>query len=121
GVLDTLRGLRSIDVGTGGESTAMPVAIHPYSEVISDAFGGLKLTLYADHYTWEFVPMPGETFTDRGSGTCHGGVDEGCRRPPAGPASSRTGGLRCPGRPGTAAPGSPPPARPWTGEPGRPA
>src|SRR5213080_2616520 len=71
GVLDTLRGLRSIDVGTGGESTAMPVAIHPYSEVISDAFGVLKLTLYADHYTWEFVPMPGETFTDRGSGTCH--------------------------------------------------
>jgi len=71
GVLDTLRGLRSIDVGTGGESTAMPVALHPYSEVISDAFGVLKLTLYADHYTWEFVPMPGETFTDRGSGTCH--------------------------------------------------
>ena len=71
GVLDDARGLRAIDVGTGGESTAMPVALHPNREVISDAFGVLKLTLYADHYTWEFVPMPGQTFSDQGSGTCH--------------------------------------------------
>jgi len=71
GALDQVRGIRSIDVGTGGESTALPVAIHPNSEVISDAFGVLKLTLYADRYTWEFVPMPGETFSDQGSGTCH--------------------------------------------------
>ena len=71
GALDDARGLRSIDVGTGGESTAMPVAIHPNSEVISAAFGVLKLTLYADHYMWEFVPMPGQTFSDQGSGTCH--------------------------------------------------
>ncbi len=71
GALDDARGLRSIDVGTGGESTAMPVAIHPNSEVISAAFGVLKLTLYADHYTWEFVPMSGQTFGDQGSGTCH--------------------------------------------------
>ena len=71
GALDSMRGLRSIDVGTGGESTALPVAIHPNSEVISDAFGVLKLTLYADRYTWEFVPLPGETFHDQGSGTCH--------------------------------------------------
>ena len=71
GVVDTVRGLRSIDVGTGGESTALPVAIHPNSEVISDAFGVLKLTLYADRYSWEFVPMQGEAFTDRGTGRCH--------------------------------------------------
>src|SRR5207248_10365912 len=71
GALDQVRGIRSIGVGTGGESTALPVAIHPNSEVISDACGVLKLTLYADRYTWEFVPMPGETFSDRGSGTCH--------------------------------------------------
>ena len=71
GGLDPVRGLRSIDVGTGGESTVLPVASHPNSEVISDAFGVLKLTLYADRYTWEFVPLPGETFHDQGSGTCH--------------------------------------------------
>ena len=71
GALDQVRGIRSINVGTGGESTALPVAIHSNSEAISDAFGVLKLTLYADRYTWEFVPLPGETFRDQGSGTCH--------------------------------------------------
>ena len=71
GALDDARGLRSIDVGTGGESTAMPVAIHPNSEVISAAYGVLKLTLYADHYTWQFIPMQGQSFSDQGSGTCH--------------------------------------------------
>ena len=71
GVVDNVQGIRSIDVGTGGESTALPVAIHPNSEVISDAFGVLKLTLYADHYTWQFVPMQGQSFSDQGSGTCH--------------------------------------------------
>src|SRR5947208_3120926 len=71
GAVGDAQGLRSIDVGTGGESTALPVAIHPNSEVISDAFGVLKLTLYADRYTWEFVPLAGETFHDQGSGTCH--------------------------------------------------
>jgi hypothetical protein len=71
GALDAQRGLRSINVGTGGESTALPIAMHPNSEVVSDAFGVLKLTLYADRYTWEFVPLAGETFRDQGSGTCH--------------------------------------------------
>jgi len=71
GAVDNVQGIRSIDVGTGGESTALPVAIHPNSEVISDAFGVLKLTLYADHYTWQFVPMQGQSFSDQGSGTCH--------------------------------------------------
>ena len=71
GVVDAQRGLRSIDVGTGGESTALPVAIHPNSELVSAAFGVLKLSLYRDRYTWEFVPLPGETFTDQGAGTCH--------------------------------------------------
>ena len=71
GVVDAQRGLRSIDVGTGGESTALPVAMHPNSELVSAAFGVLKLSLYRDRYTWEFVPLPGETFTDQGAGTCH--------------------------------------------------
>jgi len=71
GVVDNVQGIRSIDVGTGGESTAMPVAMHPNSEVVSDAFGVLKLKLYSDHYTWTFIPMQGESFTDQGSGTCH--------------------------------------------------
>ncbi len=38
-----------------------------------DTFGVLKLTLRADGYDWEFVPEPGKTFRDRGSGPCGGG------------------------------------------------
>jgi hypothetical protein len=30
----------------------------------------LKLTLRAGGYDWEFVPVAGKTFTDRGSGVC---------------------------------------------------
>jgi hypothetical protein len=34
-------------------------------------WGVLKLTLYTSTYTWEFVPIAGGTFTDKGTGTCH--------------------------------------------------
>jgi acid phosphatase type 7 len=37
----------------------------------STTFGVLVLTLYEDHYDWEFVPVAGESFTDRGEGVCH--------------------------------------------------
>jgi len=31
----------------------------------------LKLTLHPGAYDFQFVPAPGTTFTDSGSGTCH--------------------------------------------------
>jgi hypothetical protein len=31
----------------------------------------LKLTLHAESYTWEFVPVAGKTYTDSGSDACH--------------------------------------------------
>jgi len=65
-------GLRDIVAGTGGESHysfRTPIA---NSEVRnSTTFGVLKLTLSAGTYTWEFVPVAGQTFTDSGSGSCH--------------------------------------------------
>jgi calcineurin-like phosphoesterase family protein len=68
---DESGGLREFNVGTGGESTEMPIAIAQHSERLSDAFGVLKLTLDAGSYSWEFVPaVPGQ-FSDTGSGTCH--------------------------------------------------
>lgn len=71
GARDDARGIRQFNVGTGGESTAMPIAIAQHSEALSDAFGILKLTLDAGTYSWEFVPaVPGQ-FSDSGSGTCH--------------------------------------------------
>src|SRR5207247_2291183 len=34
-------------------------------------YGVLKLTLSSTGYTWNFIPVAGQSFTDSGSGTCH--------------------------------------------------
>ena len=72
GTADPVRGIRHFTVGTGGApltSIGTPVA---NSEVRSNsAHGVLKLTLRAEGYDWQFVPVAGKTFTDSGSGTCH--------------------------------------------------
>lgn len=71
GVRDEARGIRQFNAGTGGESAEMPIALSEDREVLTDAFGILKLTLDAGSYTWEFVPVVPGQFTDSGSGTCH--------------------------------------------------
>ena len=71
GVRDDARGIREFNAGTGGESSAVPVAIAPQSEALTDAFGVLKLTLDNGSYSWEFVPVVSGQFSDVGSGTCH--------------------------------------------------
>ena len=72
GQLDVARGIREFVVGTGGESHYAFNTPLPNSEVRDNtSFGVLKLTLYADSYTWEFVPIAGASFRDSGSGTCH--------------------------------------------------
>ena len=72
GVADATRGLREFVVGTGGtdlRGVGTPIA---NSEVVnSDTHGVMKFTLRAGGYDWEFIPIAGKTFTDRGSGTCH--------------------------------------------------
>lgn len=71
GDVDTAAGIREFNVGTGGESVDNFTVIHPHSAVRAGVFGILKLTLKTDSYTWEFVPVPGVSFTDTGSGSCH--------------------------------------------------
>jgi len=68
---DPARGIREFQVGTGGYASSLPTSIAPNSEVVSDQFGVLKLTLGTDSYIWDFIPAPGNTFTDHGSGNCH--------------------------------------------------
>ena len=73
-VRDDAKGIRQIIVGTGGASVAAPTAHNaPNSEVVgpSDGFGVIKLTLRDGGYSWQFISIPGQTFTDAGSGTCH--------------------------------------------------
>jgi hypothetical protein len=65
-------GLREIVVGTGGKTLYDFGSALPASEVRDNSTPGvLKLTLRADGYDWEFVPIAGSTFTDSGSTNCH--------------------------------------------------
>ena len=71
-VADPSRGIREFVVGTGGKNQRPIGAIDPNSEVRNaDAFGVLKLTLHPNSYDWQFIPEPGKTFVDSGSGKCH--------------------------------------------------
>jgi len=74
GNLDSVFGVREIVVGTGGRNFTSFGTIKPNSEVRDrTSFGVLKLTLAPTHYTWQFVPIPGSTFSDGPvTETCHG-------------------------------------------------
>jgi len=72
GVADPARGIRQFLAGMGGRSHytfSTPIAnTQAYN---TDTDGVLKLTLFADSYTWEFIPVAGKTYSDSGSGSCH--------------------------------------------------
>jgi acid phosphatase type 7 len=72
GKTDPERGIREFVVGTGGASLRSFRTIRANSEVRdADTHGVIRLALTADGYSWDFVPVPGKTFTDSGSDTCH--------------------------------------------------
>jgi hypothetical protein len=72
GAYDPARGIRSFVVGTGGGSHYPFGTVQRLSEARnSTAYGLLRLTLRATSYSWQFVPEPGRTFRDSGTGTCH--------------------------------------------------
>ena len=68
----TANGIREFIVGTGGAArSSAPKYRLSGSEVLNSGTPGvLKLTLAEGAYAWEFVPIAGKTFSDRGSGTC---------------------------------------------------
>src|SRR6266566_2285067 len=73
GTADPQLGIRQFTVGTGGigvNSFAGGTAAN--SEVRNSGTPGvLKLTLAANSYSWQFIPIAGLSFTDSGSGACH--------------------------------------------------
>jgi len=73
GAADPTNGIREIIVGTGGGGLDAPNGqITANSEVqISGVYGVLKLTLGDGSYSWQFIPVAGQTGTDSGSGSCH--------------------------------------------------
>src|SRR5256885_13420287 len=82
-------------VGGGGGAVFSAHPPVPNSEVLNDnTIGVLKLTLHTSGYTWKFLPIPGKTFTDEGSGSCHGapsGVNHPPTAAPGGPYSGTEG------------------------------
>jgi uncharacterized protein YjdB len=73
GSADQTRGIREFVVGTGGanhyDDEGSP---KPNSEVFNGTtWGVLKLTLRPTSYSWEFVPVAGQSFQDSGTGDCH--------------------------------------------------
>jgi len=65
-------GIRQFTVGTGGASHYTFGTIQPNSEKREgNTYGVLKLTLHANSYDWQFVPVAGASFTDSGTGACH--------------------------------------------------
>ncbi|HZI38725.1 MAG TPA: metallophosphoesterase, partial [Acidimicrobiia bacterium] len=71
---DGAHGIRQFTVGTGGApGYAFETTPQPNSEVRRTGTDGvLKLTLRADGYDFRFLAVAGQTFSDSGSGTCHG-------------------------------------------------
>src|SRR5215218_500962 len=71
-IADPANGIRQFTVGTGGRSHYTFGTIKANSEVRDgNTYGLLKLTLHANSYDWQFVPVAGATFTDSGTGQCH--------------------------------------------------
>ncbi len=67
-------GIREFVVGTGGYSHGGGFkSTAPNTEVNNaGTFGILKLVLHPGSYDWQFIPVPGASFTDSGTTTCHG-------------------------------------------------
>ena len=71
GRLDPERGPRSFVVGTGGAKLRELVAREANSEVYeAGTWGILRLELYEDRYSWQFVPVDGGSFSDSGTSPC---------------------------------------------------
>lgn len=71
------KGIREFIVGSGGNNHQPNYGtIQPNSEVRDNStYGVLKLNLRPDSYDWQYEPAKhagNGTFTDKGSGTCHG-------------------------------------------------
>ena len=86
GTRDDALGIREFVVGSGGSNHTSFVTTAANSEARDDdTYGVLKMTLRAQSYDWEFVPEAGRTFTDKGTGSCHGTTAD--TTPPSAPTN----------------------------------
>lgn len=72
GNLDLDRGIRQFIVGTGGKGPDPVGEPEPNSEVLDgDTLGVIVFELYDGGYQWNFMAVPGSSFTDDGANSCH--------------------------------------------------
>lgn len=71
GVPDAARGIRQFVVGTGGAQLSRAIGSRANSETRASVFGVLMLKLESSAYSWQFMPVAGETFSDASRGVCH--------------------------------------------------
>lgn len=70
------RGIRQFTVGTGGARLYQIGAVKPNSEARdATTHGVIKFILHANRYDWEFIPIAGQSFRDRGGARCHGNAN----------------------------------------------
>jgi PKD repeat protein len=93
GNLDVANGIREIIAGAGGGGMDAPNTVFwPNSQVrISGVYGVLKLTLSSTAYSWQFVPVAGQTATDSGTTACHNAGAAVNRPPTAAPGGPYSG------------------------------
>ncbi len=72
GNLDHQRGIRSFVIGTGGAKLTSFLYRKANSEIRDNSTHGvLRMVLKPSGYEWEFMPVTGGEFTDRGATLCH--------------------------------------------------
>lgn len=71
GLPDAARGIRQFTVGTGGAPPYDVMRRAANSEIAASVWGVASFTLRSDAYTWQFVPVAGEAFSDFGTAPCH--------------------------------------------------
>jgi hypothetical protein len=75
GTVPAAGGMRQIVAGAGGKNITTQTRVPPGLESAMDgdtnpSDGVLKLTLRGGNYSWQFIPVPGKTFTDSGTQSC---------------------------------------------------
>ena len=73
GHLDAERGMRQFVVGTGGKGALHTITVvQRGSEARNDhTHGVMRLELRPSGYSWKFVPVDGDSFSDGGEAECH--------------------------------------------------
>lgn len=72
GLRDDAHGIREFVAGTGGAELDKFEQIKPNREAADySTHGVLKMVLKESGYEWEFLPVPGGRYSDRGAAFCH--------------------------------------------------